>query len=375
MIPSEIPCQGNYTPGPVVGKRAVSLVNQPYYALLFGLTRYAALRRNTRSHEHIESKENTVETPSHVYIAPEGYEDILAEELAVRGTPPLWRRGRLFGMGATGREGEAEAPQSPVWVQNIWRSPRFIPITSIAHAAKELKNLGRNWAFLPLELHRRAALITEKLPHLSAKPFVFGSPLPVAPMGGWTLWDNHLLLASPETSSPFANGEVRFAEDKEGPPSRAYLKLWECFTLTGVRPEAGERCVDLGSSPGGWTWVLAQLGAEVLSMDKAPLDPAVEAMPTVSYRKESAFAVDPKTLGPVDWLFSDVICYPARLVTLVRRWLDAGTCRNFVCTIKFQGETDHAATAELAAIPGSRILHLSHNKHELTWVLLSPTSR
>ncbi|MDL2271987.1 hypothetical protein LJC23_03030 [Desulfovibrio sp. OttesenSCG-928-I05] len=316
-----------------------------------------------------------METPSRVYIAPEGYEDILAEELALRGTPPLWRRGRLFGMGAAADTPSGTFSSDPVWVQNIWRAPRFIPVTSIAHAAKELKAMGRNWAFLPLELHRRAALITEKLPHRSAKPFVFGSPVPTAPMGGWTLWDNNLILASPDTSSPFANGEVHFDEDKEGPPSRAYLKLWECFTLTRHMPKAGEHCIDLGSCPGGWTWVLAQLGATVLSMDKAPLDPAVEAMPTVSYRKESAFAADPKLLGPVDWLFSDVICYPARLVTMIRRWLDAGVCRNFVCTIKFQGETDHAATAELASIPGSRILHLSHNKHELTWVLLDSADR
>ena len=45
--------------------------------------------------------------------------------------------------------------------------------------------------------------------------------------------------------------------------------------------------------------------------------------------------------------------------------------RNFVCTIKFQGETDHGAAAAFAAIPGSRLLHLHHNKHELTWMRLA----
>jgi 23S rRNA (cytidine2498-2'-O)-methyltransferase len=64
------------------------------------------------------------------------------------------------------------------------------------------------------------------------------------------------------------------------------------------------------------------------------------------------------------------VCYPARLLALVERWLAAGTCRRFVCTIKFQGETDHATASRFAAIPGSRLHHLFHNKHELTWIKL-----
>ena len=62
------------------------------------------------------------------------------------------------------------------------------------------------------------------------------------------------------------------------------------------------------------------------------------------------------------------MCYPARLLSLVERWLAAGTCRNFVCTVKFQGETDHATSRRFAAIPGSQLRHLFHNKHELTWI-------
>ena len=84
----------------------------------------------------------------------------------------------------------------------------------------------------------------------------------------------------------------------------------------------------------------------------------------------SAFALDPAEFGPVDWLFSDVVCYPSRLLALVQRWLAEGRARNFLCTIKFQGETDMATARRFAAIPGSRLFHLHHNKHELTWVRL-----
>ena len=56
---------------------------------------------------------------------------------------------------------------------------------------------------------------------------------------------------------------------------------------------------------------------------------------------------------------------------LVERWREAGLARNMVCTIKFQAETDHATARAFAAIPGARLMHLHHNKHELTWALLS----
>ena len=112
------------------------------------------------------------------------------------------------------------------------------------------------------------------------------------------------------------------------------------------------------------------MGARVISVDKAPLDPAVACLPGIEHRCDSAFALDPASIGKVDWLFSDVVCYPARLLALVERWLAAGTCRRFVCTVKFQGATDHDIAARFAEIPGSTLRHLFHNKHELTWIRL-----
>ena len=32
-------------------------------------------------------------------------------------------------------------------------------------------------------------------------------------------------------------------------------------------------------------------------------------------------------MGQVDWLFSDMICYPARLLALVRQWMAQGSMR------------------------------------------------
>jgi 23S rRNA (cytidine2498-2'-O)-methyltransferase len=262
------------------------------------------------------------------------------------------------------------APREPAWAQNVWYEPMRIEIASIGDAARTLRAIQRNWALYDFQLHRRAALIQGQLPKVSAKPLVFGAQPPTAPLGSWTLLDANTILAAPRCSSPFPHGEVRFAEDRTGPPSRAYLKLWEAFTVLGRRPGPGELCLDLGSAPGGWSWALRKLGAEVISVDKAPLDSAVAALPGITHLQQSAFALDPAEVGPVDWLFSDVICYPARLRALVERWLKSGRARNFLCTIKFQGATDHATARAFAAIPDSRLMHLSVNKHELTWALL-----
>ncbi len=310
-----------------------------------------------------------------IHIAPRGYENELAHELATgsartAGSSPadvLEQRGRLFVVAAPS---DGTVPPAPVWAQNTWLAPRAYPITSIGDGASRLRAVQRNWWLHSTAHHRRAQLIQEKLPHVSARPLSFGTPAPGAPLGAWTLWDESLIVASAACTSVFPDGEVAFIENKEIPPTRAYLKLWEAFTLLGLMPRRGELCLDLGSCPGGWSWVLAEAGARVFSVDKAPLAPHIDRHPNINWCAGSAFGLDPRHAGHVDWLFSDVICYPERLLDMVRRWLEVGSCRNFLCTIKLQGEDDMDVVRAFAAIPGSQVMHLSANKHELTWVLL-----
>jgi 23S rRNA (cytidine2498-2'-O)-methyltransferase len=292
------------------------------------------------------------------YLAVEELVGELAEELSTIDR----RHGRLL---------IAPGPPLPAaWAANVWLDPQEIRVASISDAAAKLRAIQRNWAVYAPVLHRRAMLIQEQLPKVSARPLMFGTPAPAAPLGSWTLLDAGTMLAAPNCTSPFPNGEVRFVEDRLGPPSRAYLKLWEALTLIGRRPQPGEVCLDLGSSPGGWSWALQRMGAHVISVDKAPLAPEVACLPGIEHRRVSAFALDPRSVGAVDWLFSDIVCYPSRLLALVERWLAAGVCRRLVCTIKFQGATDHAIARRFAAIPGSQLRHLFHNKHELTWIKL-----
>jgi 23S rRNA (cytidine2498-2'-O)-methyltransferase len=296
------------------------------------------------------------------YLAAEGFEPELDDELARAGVAVGLHHGRL-------RVSESR-PVHAAWAANTWWDAERITVSSIGDAAKKLRRRQRNWAAYAPEHRGRTQLIADKLPHVAARPLELGEVAPDAPLGSWTLLERDLVLAAAACSSPFPNGEPRFVEDREGPPSRAYLKLWETFARLRRQPSPGERCLDLGAAPGGWTWLLARTGADVLAVDRAPLAPEIDRLANVTFHPGSAFGLDPADVGPVDWWCSDIIAYPDRLLELVTRWLDHGEVRNLVCTVKFQGATDHDVAARFAALPGAQLFHLSQNKHELTCVVL-----
>ena len=262
------------------------------------------------------------------------------------------------------------------WAQNIWKNPITLPIDSINDAAKKLKSIQRNWCLYSFTLHRRAQLIQEKLNLSKPKPMSFPTPLPSQRISGsWCLLDENTLLASTDCTSPFPNGEPSFIEDKNGPPNRAYLKLYESLTLTGKTPIKGEFCIDIGGSPGGWAWVIQKCGAEVLSIDRSPLEEKISNLKGVSFEKRDAFSLLPEEFiekgQSVDWRFSDVICYPEKLYDWLSIWVGSGICKNFICTIKFKGKPEKDIIKKFAAIPNSKVLHLFHNKNELTFFRLS----
>jgi len=308
-----------------------------------------------------------------VYQSVPDFEDHLERELdlaspsggvsAVCSLPERW--GPFFHVNPPG-------PASVFWHLNAWLDPLKIEFDSINEAAGALREIQRNWAPVLFTQFRRGALIASKLPSVSQKKRPFPWILPEAPMGAWTLLDAHTMAASSRCSSPFPGGVINFEEDREGPPSRAYLKLWECFVRLRLKPGKGERCLDAGASPGGWTWVLSRLGTDVTAVDRSPLDEKIASMPGVSFIRHDAFTLKPEEIGPIDWLFCDVICYPPRLFEWIEKWLVSGLCKNFVCTIKMQGSVDNGVDFDtprrFAAIPGSQVLHLYHNKHELTWI-------
>src|SRR5690242_18989269 len=73
-------------------------------------------------------------------------------------------------------------PRAAAWAQNVWLDPAVIPIASIGDAAKRLRAIQRNWTAYAPHHHRRAMLIQERLPSVSAKPLVFGAKPREAPL-------------------------------------------------------------------------------------------------------------------------------------------------------------------------------------------------
>ena len=256
-----------------------------------------------------------------------------------------------------------------LWALNTWHNPIVIDIDSINDGAKKLREIQRNWSLYSYQFHRRAKVIQSKLPHIFAKPLNFPCPLPSSTLGSWTMLNENQILASSKCSSLFQKGEVSFEEDKEGPPSRAYLKIYEALTRIEKFPRPGDFCIDAGGSPGGWSWVIQKLGANVLSVDRSEIDRKILALPNVKFRKGNVFELKPTDFKKVDWLFSDIVCYPEKLFEWVSIWVDSKKCKNFISTIKFQGTPNYSIARKFLKIEGSQVVHLYNNKHELTWIL------
>lgn len=263
-------------------------------------------------------------------------------------------------------------PKHSIWAQNIWENPSILSFTSINDAAKQLKAIGRSWALYPYKCFRRSKLIEEKLPCAFKKPFSFPFKPLKTPIGSWTLLDSHHMLISPICSSPFPSGEAHFIEDKIHPPSRAYLKLYEALALFNRYPSPEETCLEIGAAPGSWTWVLSQLGCPIIAYDRAPLAPSIASLDHVKMHIGDAFQVNPQNTKPIDWIFSDIICYPDKLYEWILPWIESGL-RYCIATIKLQGLDNQSAIKRFQAIKGSKLLHLYHNKHELTWFFQRPS--
>jgi 23S rRNA (cytidine2498-2'-O)-methyltransferase len=144
------------------------------------------------------------------------------------------------------------------------------------------------------------------------------SPLPYA--------QRHLIARFPK-------GEVPVAVDKAA-PSRAFAKLVEAELRMARSIKTGETCVDLGASPGSWSYVAARRDARVIAVDRAPLREDLLRDVRVKFVEGDAFQYRPTQ--QVDWLLCDVIATPDRTADLLLCWLRKGWCKQFVVTIKLK---------------------------------------
>jgi 23S rRNA (cytidine2498-2'-O)-methyltransferase len=88
--------------------------------------------------------------------------------------------------------------------------------------------------------------------------------------------------------------------------SRAWLKLHEAILWSGFRLHGGQKCVEIGSAPGGASQYLLDGGLDVIGVDPAQMDPAVLANPHFKHIRKRSKEVPRREFVGVDWLTADV---------------------------------------------------------------------
>lgn len=87
--------------------------------------------------------------------------------------------------------------------------------------------------------------------------------------------------------------------------SRAYLKMREALLWSELPVRAGERCVEIGSAPGGASQALLELDVEVLGIDPATMDDRVMAHPRFRHVRKRGAEVRRNELRGYRWLMVD----------------------------------------------------------------------
>lgn len=344
--------------------------------------------------------------PTRVYSTPVEWQEALLDELK-RVHPgsehwllsPGWLASRLV-------SGEDEGTPALVFVSQSYPSPTRIESESINGFARavlprllaSLKSHEGPWRLqiscLPVEgstgnvlrCQRIEAAVLELLKDKQRRLLRTRTPDPVAlwqpgevlvqlglettTVGWWSVTFPEERIRLRRILSRFPGG-LFHVEDDLKPPSSAFKKVVEGQALLGRPIRKGERCVDLGGCPGGWTYIAVQAGAQVTAVDRSPLRDDLMAHRRVDFVQGDAFRYVP--VAPVDWLLCDVIAFPKRSIAMLDQWLSEGWCRHFIVTLKFKGKEDYPAVEEAKAMLSQHpvdfiIRHLNVNRNEVTMV-------
>ena len=168
--------------------------------------------------------------------------------------------------------------------------------------------------------------------------------------------------------SPYIGGYHTVEDNKEA-PSRAFKKILEAQDILGKYMGAGDVVVDLGASPGGWSYIARQQGADVIALDRSPLRKDLMADKQVTFIKADAFKYSPQK--SIDWVISDIISIPERVIELVTYWVIEKRCTHFVFTIKFHGHENYMVLEKFKTLVKKcdyRVIlkQLNVNKNEVT---------
>ena len=140
-----------------------------------------------------------------------------------------------------------------------------------------------------------------------------------------------------ENSSKHFMGIPRLKLPKDA-PSRSTLKLEEAF-LTLLTAEEYEKylvsemnAVDLGASPGGWTYQFVKRQIHVLAVDNGNMDSNLLKSEYVSHQKADGLKFLPK--NKVHWMVCDIVEKPSRIIDVVLSWIKNQKACYFIFNLK-----------------------------------------
>ncbi len=276
-------------------------------------------------------------------------------------------------------------------IADLPEADRVTPIVTAARA------LGKSFAGLQVEMPdtnegKALATLTRPLtPHLERALKKAGvdindadaaESLHVFFVGGRAC---HVGVSTVGNSSAWPMGIPRLHMPR-GSPSRSTVKLSEAL-LEFFEPRdlekrmaPGSTAVDLGASPGGWTWLLVQRGMMVTAVDNGAIDAALLDSGQVKHRRTDGFHYTPPE--PVDWMVCDMVESPSRIATLVAKWVEKGWCRESIFNLKLPmkkrwEELERCRGIIDEALGGGgyylRLKHLYHDREEVTAYLARRT--
>jgi 23S rRNA (cytidine2498-2'-O)-methyltransferase len=163
-------------------------------------------------------------------------------------------------------------------------------------------------------------------------------------------------------------------------PSRAWCKIEEALRWADLDVKEGDRCVEIGSAPGGATWAMLQRGARVYGVDPGEMAPSVMAHERFVHLHMPAAEV-PKGALPktYEWLLLDVNLAPMVALKYVERFvaLAHGGLKGAVLTLKLNDDGVFEALPRLIERIGKlgsrdvRVTQLPSHRSEvcaiLTW--------
>jgi 23S rRNA (cytidine2498-2'-O)-methyltransferase len=188
----------------------------------------------------------------------------------------------------------------------------------------------------------------------------------------------HVGVSQIANSSPWVMGIPRLRMPSAA-PSRSTLKLAEALMEFIPAPEQSNRlapgmtAVDLGASPGGWTWQLVQRGFTVIAVDNGEMDSRLLDTGQVKHRREDGLRFQPPQ--PVDWMVCDMVETPSRIAKVAARWIAQGWCRESIFNLKLPMKKRWEEVERCRAIideelGGShyflRMKQLYHDREEIT---------